>query len=87
MVALGELHERTGSLPGLVIGRWADDQALVRLADGRVFELPAPPEVSDFDIGDRVDVYLDSDAAIAGWYLPDKGHGVDLRGWGSADER
>jgi hypothetical protein len=84
---LGELHERTGSLSGLVIGRWADDQALARLADGRVFELPAPAEVSDFDVGDRVDVYMDESGTVVGWYLPDRGHGVDLRGSPGADER
>jgi hypothetical protein len=70
-----------------VIGRWAHDQVLIRLDDGRVFEAPAPDEVSGFDVGDRVDLYVDSAGTAVGWYLPDKQQGVDLRGWGRARER
>jgi hypothetical protein len=74
-------------VPGRVIGRWSDDKVLIRLDDGRVFEAPAPEEVRDFDVGDRVDLYFDPDGTPVGWYLTDKQQGVDLRGWGSADER
>jgi hypothetical protein len=70
-----------------VIGRWADDQVLIRLEDGRVFEAPAPETVSGFDVGDRVDMYFDGDGTPVGWYLPEKRRGVDLRGWGRARER
>ena len=73
-------------MPGRVIGRWADDQVLLQLEDSRVFEAPAPAEVCDFEVGDRVLVYFDGDSGPAGWYLPDKQQGVDLRGWGRARE-
>jgi hypothetical protein len=70
-----------------VVGRWADDQVLIRLDDGRVFEAPAPMEVRAFDVGDRVDLYFDASGTPVGWYLPERGQGVDLRGWGRASER
>jgi hypothetical protein len=68
------------AIPGRVIGRWADDHALIRAEDGRVLELPATAEVSDFEVGDRVEVYLDGGDMPVGWYLPDRQQGVDLRG-------
>lgn len=79
--------QRADALPGRVIGRWADDQVLIRLDDGRVFEAPAPAQVADFDVGDRVQLYFDAAGVPVGWFLPDRGQGVDLRGWGRANER
>ena len=70
-----------------MIGRWADDKVLIRLDDGRVFEAPVPADVSDFDVGDRADLYFDRDGRVTGWYLPERQQGVDLRGSGGADER
>jgi hypothetical protein len=67
-----------------VVGRWGEDRVLIRLEDGRALEAPAPEPVADFDVDDRVDVYFGSDGELLGWYLPDKKHGVDLRG--HADE-
>jgi hypothetical protein len=36
--------------------------------------------VNGFDVGDSVVVYFDAAGAVLGWYLPEKGQGVDLRG-------
>ena len=81
-----EAQHRSEGLPGQVVGRWAEDQVLLRLDDGRTFEVSAPDEVSGFDVGDRVTVYFDAIGRPIGWYLTDKGQGVDLRGWGGARE-
>ena len=82
--------ERQGSgatpVPGEIVGRWAEDHALIRLEDGRSFEVPTPAEVDGFDVGDKVLVYFDGDGSMEGWYLPDRGEGVDLRGSGGARE-
>ena len=70
------VQEATGS----VIGRWADERALLQLEDGRVVEVPTPAHtIGRFDIGSPVLVSFDAAGATIGWYLPDERIGVDLR--------
>jgi hypothetical protein len=48
------------SEPGVVIGRWGDDTALVRTDDGETIEAPVPEELRDnIDVGTPVTVLAD----------------------------
>jgi hypothetical protein len=41
-----------GTRPATVIGRWGDDTALVRAADGETIEVPVPEHLRDsIDVG------------------------------------
>ena len=43
-----------------VIGRWGDDTALLRTADGSTVEVPVPEDRRDrIDVGTRVDLLAD----------------------------
>ena len=55
----------------VVIGRWADDTALLRTDDGVTLEAPVPePLRARFDVG--VEVRLDrADGRIVGWAAAD----------------
>jgi hypothetical protein len=45
-----------------VIGRWGDDTALVRAADGETFEVPVPEQLRDsIDVGTSVTLLPDGD--------------------------
>jgi hypothetical protein len=52
----------------------------VRLEDGSELELAVPEELSDLiRPGLRLVLYHGPGAALLGWYLPDRGIGIDLR--------
>jgi hypothetical protein len=51
-----------------VIGRWGDDTALLRTADGATVEVPVPEERRDrIDVGTRVDLL---DDGLVDWDVP-----------------
>ena len=58
---------------GVVIGRWADDTALVRTEDGAAREVPVPVPLRDrFDVG--AEVQLDgAEDRIVGWHATQVG--------------
>ena len=79
------MPERRGPAPrqiaGTVVGRWSDEKVLIRLADARMVELPAPEALRGrFEVGDEVSVLLEADGEIAGWMLPARNLGVNMRG-------
>ncbi|HEX8645332.1 MAG TPA: hypothetical protein VF715_00425 [Thermoleophilaceae bacterium] len=57
----------------VVIGRWADDTALLRTSDGTTLEAPVPePLRQGFDVG--AEARLDDDSGrIVGWTPADAG--------------
>jgi DNA-binding CsgD family transcriptional regulator len=74
---LGAMSERRAT----VTGRLARDRVALRLDDGRAVEVPLLEPM--FDRVERESlalVYLDRDGGTVGWYLPDAGLGVDMRG-------
>jgi hypothetical protein len=51
-----------------VIGRWGDDTALLRTADGATVEVPVPEELRDrIDVGASVDLLEDG---VVDWHVP-----------------
>lgn len=52
-----------------MIGRWADDMALLRTSDGSTVEVPVPERLRDrIDVGASVDVM---DDGLIDWRVPD----------------
>jgi DNA-binding CsgD family transcriptional regulator len=53
----------------------------VRLADGRAIEIPLVEEIGNrLELGSPALIYFDDEGTLMGWYLPDAGIGVDMRG-------
>jgi hypothetical protein len=51
--------------PAVVIGRWGDDTALVRLDDGATVEVPVSEALRDrFDVGDKVNLEFEGDRLV-----------------------
>ena len=67
---------------GVVVARFVDQDVLVlRLDNGRRFEAKLPPASgSRWIVGSAVTVYLDGEGELVGWYVTERGVGVDLRG-------
>ena len=58
-----------GPRAATVIGRWADDTALLRTEDGATVEVPVPaPLRHRVDVGASVDLL---DDGLVNWRLPD----------------
>jgi DNA-binding CsgD family transcriptional regulator len=73
-VATGERRARVAALP-------SDDRVTLKLEDGLAIDLPLLESVRHVcTIGDPALLYLDRDGVPIGWYLPDAGLGVDMRG-------
>jgi hypothetical protein len=52
--------DNAGARRATVIGRWGDDTALLRTADGSTVEVPVPEDRRDrIDVGTRVDLLAD----------------------------
>ena len=52
-----------------MIGRWGDDTALLRTADGATVEVPVPEDRRErIDVGTRVDLL---DGGLVDWDAPD----------------
>ena len=56
--------------PAVVIGRWGDDTALVRLEDGTTVEFAVSEDIRDrFDVGHTVNLEFEGDRVV-GCELP-----------------
>jgi DNA-binding CsgD family transcriptional regulator len=53
----------------------------VELADGRAIEIPLIEGIGNrLEVGSPALIYFDDTGTLLGWYLPDAGIGVDMRG-------
>ena len=53
----------------VVIGRWGDDTALLRMADGTTVEAPVPEALRErFEVGDEAELEFVDDRLV-GWDL------------------
>ena len=67
------MTEPRGARRATVIGRWGDDTALLRTADGETVEVPVPERLRErVDVG--ATVVLRPDGGVD-WGLPDGGQG------------
>ena len=59
-----------GDRRAVVIGRWSDDTALLRIDDGSTFEVPVPEPLREhFEVGDEAQVDLEGGSVVS-WRLP-----------------
>ena len=67
------MTEPRGSRRATVIGRWGDDTALLRTADGETVEVPVPERLRErVDVGAAVELRPDGSVD---WGLPDGDQG------------
>ncbi len=66
----GDSDNGGGGRRAVVIGRWGDDMALLRLDDGTALEAPVPePLRAKFDVGDEARLDFRG-GRLVGWDLP-----------------
>jgi DNA-binding CsgD family transcriptional regulator len=73
---LGAVSEHNAKVVGLSGGR-----VIVTLPDRRAIEIPLIEGLGNrLEVGSPALIYLDDKGVLLGWYLPDSGIGVDMRG-------